>query len=104
MKTLYLQIGDSTSTYYLDIVSDFDMDLPSADYKLINTLGEGGIVLGTGVKRGRELGCSYNFVKNKEYERDTFIDWFTKTKDITTYLYKWDFPITYFFCSIIVFN
>jgi len=85
----HLQDGDSTSTIReLDDMSDFDFDLPSNDYKLTDNLGEGSQISGIGSLKGRKISASYTFIGNDVFEREKFLEWFTRAPQSTTYLYK----------------
>lgn len=89
MYEYYLQKGDSTSTILrLDKVADLDLDLPQSDFKLINNLGDGAQLQGTGTLSGRKMSCSYQFRGNSIFERDEFLDWFTQNINSTYYLYR----------------
>lgn len=89
MINYYLQQDETTSiTYNLGIVSELETGLPSMDYKLVNSIGEGSQINGYGTHQGRTIDCSYRFKTNSEYERNEFISWFTKASNINLYLYK----------------
>ena len=84
----YLQVDGSTSIFSLDIIADLQTGLPESNYKLENSLTEGGFVTGIGSRTGREISCSYQFKGNEDYERELFLDQFTRPVDADLYLYK----------------
>jgi len=89
MSRYYLQEGDSTSQYWLDVVNNVDVGLPTNDYRLRNTLMDGGQIKGVGAMQGRVFECTYFFKQNEEYEREVFLDWLSRSLVTTLYLYKY---------------
>jgi hypothetical protein len=86
---LYLQQEESTSLQLnLDMIFDMDLGTPGNDYKLVETLSEGGRVIGVGQFTGRAWSGSYNFRGNDHYERTEIQDYFSKDRTQTVYLYK----------------
>jgi hypothetical protein len=81
-------LSDGSTRFDLDIVSNLDVDLPSANWKKVNLAGEGSFIDGQGNYQGREISCSYNFKNNLENEREDFLDEFTDRIDDVKYIYK----------------
>jgi len=89
MARYYIQEGESTNIFWLDVVNNVDVGLPTNDYRLRNTLMDGGQIKGVGAMQGRVFECTYFFKQNDDYERELFLDWFSRPLITTLYLYKY---------------
>jgi len=89
MARYYIQEGESTNIFWLDVVNNVDVGLPTNDYRLRHTLMDGGQIKGVGAMQGRVFECTYFFKQNDDYERELFLDWFSRPLITTLYLYKY---------------
>lgn len=85
---MYKLENGTTSLDIDDYYVSFETGLPAGNYKLRNTIGDGGLVTGNGVIGGRIAKVSRAFTRVEEDERDNFLSWFTKPSHETVYLRK----------------
>lgn len=89
MAIYYLAVEGEAGTLDLDdYVQDIELDLPSRDFKLIDTLSNGGVIRGFGNFSGRKMQVSTKFRASNETQRQTILQWFSRAASKEMYLYK----------------